>query len=109
MGWEWRCFVPLPTTVELREATTGGDGKPVDIEARTDHYLLVASTAVGIKLRGGRGLEVKTLKDDKQRGAQKWKKPVISYQEDPQEGALARSRRENPLTNRRDTPPDQTE
>ena len=91
MGWEWRCFVPLPTAVELREATTGGDGNPVDIEARTDHYLLVASTAVGVKLRGGRGLEVKSLKDGKQRGAQKWKKEVIGDQEDPQEGALAQA------------------
>ena len=69
MGWEWRCFVPWPTELELREATAD-----VPSESRTDHYLLVGSTALGIKLRGGRGLEVKVRKESKERGALKWKK-----------------------------------
>jgi hypothetical protein len=87
MGWEWRCFVPLPTAVELSDATTAGG----TVETRTDHYLLVASTALGIKLRGGCGLEVKTLKQEKQRGAQKWKKEQVGEQDDPDEGALAQA------------------
>lgn len=72
MGWEWRCFVPLPSALELSEATADAEGEAV--EDRTDHYLLVASAAVGIKQRGGGGLEVKTLKQLKRRGAEKWKK-----------------------------------
>jgi hypothetical protein len=87
MGWEWRCFVPLPTSVELTDATTGG----TEVESRTDRYLLVASTALGIKLRGGCGLEVKTLGHNKTRGAQKWEKVIVGEQDDPDEGALTQA------------------
>ena len=89
MGWEWRCFLPLPSAVEVREVTVDERGEPAPMESRTDHYLLVASAAVGIKLRGGSGLEVKKLKDEKQRGALKWKKNVVGEQADPEAGALA--------------------
>ena len=82
MGWEWRCFVPCPTELELPE-TSGAEE-----EVRTDRYLLVASSAVGIKLRGGGGLEVKARKEEKQRGAQKWKKALVDKQGDPEEAAL---------------------
>ena len=68
MGWEWRCFVPVPTDLAIPEAA----GRST--QQRTDHYLLVASSAVGIKLRGGGELEVKVLKDKKARRAEKWKK-----------------------------------
>ena len=69
MGWEWRCFVPEPTDLVVPEVA----GRIP--EERTDHYLLVGSSAVGIKLRGAGGeLEVKALKDKKARGAEKWKK-----------------------------------
>jgi hypothetical protein len=69
MGWEWRCFVPAPT--DLADLAEAAGRSP---EERTDHYLLVASSAVGIKLRGGGALEVKARKDKKARRAEKWKK-----------------------------------
>jgi hypothetical protein len=43
MGWEWRCFVPLPTHVSA--AVEG------PVEERTDEYLLIESEAVGVSAR----------------------------------------------------------
>ena len=46
MGWEWRCFVPLPTRIDISDGSDNG------VEQRTDEYLLVPSDEVGVKLRG---------------------------------------------------------
>ena len=84
MGWEWRCFVPLPTPLTLPDTAAA------PVEEREDRYLLTPSAAIGIKLRGEQGgLEVKHRSEAKARGAEKWKKTRLGKQGDAQVAALA--------------------
>ena len=61
VGWEWRCFVPSDTTLTIPEASGA------EVKTRKDQYLLVGSDRIGIKVRGGGGLEVKECQEKKQR------------------------------------------
>ena len=86
-GWEWRCFVPAPSVLELPDAVAGCRRA----EERTDEYLLVPSDAVGIKLRGGgrARLEVKERKELKARGAEKWGKCSAEKRGDAEAAAVS--------------------
>ena len=86
MGWEWRCFVPGPSDLQLPDALSRGPA-----EERTDEYLLLRSPAVGIKIRGGGGggVEVKTRTDVKTRMAEKWTKVVQACGDDVEVAAVA--------------------
>ncbi|CAE8715239.1 unnamed protein product [Polarella glacialis] len=68
MGWEYRVFFRAPPS--SRACPEAGDG---EAEARTDVYL-PHSASVGVKHRGGGGLELKLRREVDERGFEKWEK-----------------------------------
>jgi len=74
MGWEWRCFLR-----PCDDAATAVDEalRSAELEERTDLYLL-HSDEVGIKHRGGGGLEVKVRTSIDAAGFEKWEKSRVS-------------------------------
>ena len=74
MGWEWRVFFPLdsdtsPDLWSLLSAHASGSSP----ERRTDLYVRCVDGA-GLKVRGGRLLEVKLRSTREANGAEHWKK-----------------------------------
>ena len=69
MMWEWRVFWCLPadgSELDLWQVMEPGD-------RRVDTYLL-ATADVGVKLRGGKEVEVKVRIGRQESGAEKWTK-----------------------------------
>eukprot|EP01111_Echinosteliopsis_oligospora_P014431 TRINITY_DN5433_c0_g1_i1.p1 TRINITY_DN5433_c0_g1~~TRINITY_DN5433_c0_g1_i1.p1 ORF type:complete len:204 (-),score=21.01 TRINITY_DN5433_c0_g1_i1:104-715(-) len=78
MGWELRCFYPLPSDLNLWKIMKDANDKHAS-EDRTDIYFNLKSPKYGLKLRGGRLLELKILCEyNTQHLTEYWKK-VINF------------------------------
>jgi hypothetical protein len=96
MGWEWRCFAPLPVSPDACGSLPPLVHSPCDqgCECRDDDYLILPYPETGIKLRGSTSsaprLELKTRTAVRSRGAERWSKVVFGPNCEPDPLRLAK-------------------